>query len=109
MKIAQKGIHKAKVLLKAQNTFRNFTQRITPKDHIFFGGILSAVEFSLVTDEAHTQVEITEIGCLDCYDKNLKPFSVKRKMDMENQMKDLRRALKYLLNTLFNPLIKFNS
>lgn len=124
MKIVQKGIlnrHEAKVLLKADHVFGNFTQELNAHDKIWFKGVLKTslnskpedliAQKSVDRDDDNnrkfTKVELSAIGCLHCSNKNLKPFSIKSKLKMESRMKDLRRALKYLLNTLFNPLFTF--
>lgn len=130
MKIASptsKGIlnlnsrHDSKVIIKAGQTFGNFTQRINASDKIWFKGILKTSLSSRSDDFVnqklqdsdnskglkHTRVELTAIGCLQCSDKNLTPISIKTKLKMENRIKDFRRGLKYLLNVLFNPLVTF--
>lgn len=124
VKIAQKGLlsrTEAKVLMKADHAFGNFTQRINALDKIWFKGILRTSLSSRSADyvvqkpqdsddtqrRRHTRVELTAIGCLQCSDGNLESISIKGKLKIENRLKDLRRALKYLLNVLFNPLVTF--
>lgn len=111
----------AKVVIRAQHVFGNFTQRINSSDKIWFKGILRtslssrAEEFVVQKPQdsddykrrKHTRVELTAIGCRKCSDKSLLPTSTKSNLKMESRMKDLRRALKYLLNVLFNPLVTF--
>lgn len=124
---AQKGIlnlnsrHESKVVIKAEHAFGNFTQRINSSDKIWFKGIIKtslssrADEFVVQKPQEadssknrkHTRVELTAIGCLQCSDKNLTPMSVKSSVKIENRLKDLRRVFKYLLNVIFNPLLKF--
>lgn len=124
---ASKGIlnlntrHESKVVIKANHEFGNFTQRINSSDKIWFKGILKTSLSSRSDDfivqkpqeaensksRKHTRVDLTAIGCLQCSDKNLSPISIKSNLKMENRLKDLRRAFKYLLNVLFNPLVTF--
>lgn len=123
----QKGIlnlnsrHESKVVIKAAHAFGNFTQRINSSDKIWFKGIIKTSIDSRSDDfvvqkpheaessksRKHTRVELTAIGCLQCSDNNLTPISIKSSVKIENRLKDLRRGLKYLLNVLFNPLLKF--
>jgi wolfamin len=113
--------HESKVMIKANHAFGNFTQRINSSDKVWFKGILRTSLSSKSEDfpnskpqdsdnfknRKHTRVDLTAIGCLQCSDKNLTPISIKSSLQMENRMKDLRRAFKYLLNVLFNPLVTF--
>lgn len=118
----QKGIlnlnsrEDSKVTIRAENAFGNFTGRINASDRIWFKGILRTSLSPITSDfisrqtensRRHTRVDLTEIGCLHCADKKLTPVSIKSKLKMENRIKDFRRALKYLLNVLFNPLVTF--
>lgn len=127
MKIAsEKGILKLNarqdsfVVLKAEHAFGNFTQRINSSDKIWFKGTLrtsltshgdvvihKTQDSDASKSQRHTRVDLTAIGCLQCSDKNLSQKSIKNKMKIENRIKDFRRALKYLLNVLFNPLVTF--
>lgn len=111
----------SKIVIKAEHAFGNFTQRINASDKIWFKGILKTslssraddfiVQKSQATENLknskHTRVDLTAIGCLQCSDKDLLPISIKSNLKIENRLKDLRRALKYLLNVLFNPLVTF--
>lgn len=111
----------SKVIIKAEHVFGNFTQRINVSDKIWFKGILRTSLNSPSSDDfvvrklqekdtslyKYTRVELTAIGCLHCSDKNLSPISLKNKLKVENRIEDFRRALKYLLNVLFNPLVTF--
>ena len=120
--IASKGIlnlnprQESKVVIKAEHTFGNFTQRINSSDKIWFKGVLRTALNSKSSNIEHqdsenirkiTRVDLTAIGCLQCSDKSLTPMSMKNSLKFENQLKDLRRAVKYLLNVLFNPLVTF--
>lgn len=124
MKIVQKGIlnrQETKVIIKADHVFGNFTQGIKPLDKIWFKGLLKTslnsksedfiAQNLKEKDEGNilkdTRVELTSIGCLHCSEKNLKAFTNKSKLKMESRMKDLQRGLKFLLNTIFNPLVTF--
>lgn len=114
------GRQESKIVIKAQHVFGNFTQRINSSDKIWFKGILRTSLSSKSDDfvvqkpqednfkaRKHTRVELTAIGCIQCSDKNLTPISTKGNQKMENRLKDLRRAFKYFLNVLFNPLFTF--
>lgn len=127
MKIASpKGLlnlnsQESKVIIKAEHTFGNFTQRINMSDKVWFKGILrtslSSSSDDFVSQKPQhsgssknwklTKVELTSIGCLQCADKNLKPMTIKNNLKMGNRLKDLQRGLKYLLNVIFNPLLTF--
>lgn len=108
------------VIIRAENAFGNFTGRINASDRIWFKGVLRTSLSPTINDfiprqktqqtensRRHTRVDLTEIGCLQCADKKLTPVSIKSQLKMENRIKDFRRALKYLLNVLFNPLVTF--
>lgn len=111
----------SKVIIRANHIFGNFTQRINSSDKIWFKGILkssltaksenspqcSDQNMENYKSRKHTFVELTSIGCLHCTDKHLKPVSIKGNVKIENRLKDLQRALKYLLNVIFNPLVTF--
>ncbi|CRK88216.1 CLUMA_CG001997, isoform A [Clunio marinus] len=113
--------HESKVLIKAEHEFGNFTQRLNASDKIWFKGILRTSlnskvdEFSaqksydtdVLKRKRYTVVELTSIGCLHCADNSLSPSTLKSNLKMNNRIKDLQRALKYLLNVLFNPLVTF--
>lgn len=111
-----------KVTLRADHTFGNFTHRINSSDKIWFKGILrtkiNKVDELLGTKKAHKVdssklirnhpvIKLTAMGCLECADKDLTTISIKKDLKMNSRLKDLRRGCKYLLNTLFSPLVTF--
>jgi wolfamin len=106
----------SKVIIQAENVFGNFTQKINLSDKIWFKGALvssliaKSDELSPQNSEESrkiTRINLSAIGCLQCSDKSLSTVSLKRRMKIENQYKDVRRAFIYLLNVLFNPLVTF--
>lgn len=111
----------SKIVIRADHAFGNFTQRINSSDKIWFKAILKTSLASrsddFIMQKPHepensnnwkfTSVELTSIGCLQCTDRNLSPISIKSNLKYENRLRDLRRAFKYLLNVLFNPLVTF--
>lgn len=90
------------VTLIADHAFGNFTREIIADDKIWFHGNLKT---SL--PEKNLKVDLESIGCIKCSNKNLNSISMRSDFKMENQLKDLRRAFKYLLNVIFNPLLTF--
>lgn len=111
-----------KVILRADHTFGNFTQRINSSDKIWFKGTLrtkitKAYELHVGhkghKDDSskfirkHPVIKLTSMGCLQCADKDLTSISIKKDLKMNSRLKDLRRGFKYLLNTLFSPLVTF--
>lgn len=104
--IGMKGFLNSKsetnVKIITEHAFGNFTREINVDDKVWFRGILRT---SIV--EKVIRVDLESIGCLKCVKKNLAPVSIKSTLRMENKLKDLRRAFKYLLNVIFNPLVTF--
>ena len=111
-----------KVILRADHTFGNFTQRINSSDKIWFKGTLRTKitkadelqgahkahkEDSSRFIRKHSVIKLTAMGCLQCADKDLTSISMKKDLKMNSRLKDLRRGFKYLLNTLFSPLVTF--
>lgn len=90
------------VRIIADHPFGNFTREIVADDKIWFHGSLRS---SL--NEKNLQVNLESVGCLKCNNKNLESISIRRDVKIENNLKDLRRAFKHLLNVIFNPLVTF--
>lgn len=111
-----------KVILRADHSFGNFTQRINSSDKIWFKGTLRTKIIKADGLERahkahkednsrflrkHPVIKLTAMGCLQCADKDLTSISIKKDLKMNPRLKDLRRGFKYLLNTLFSPLVTF--
>jgi wolfamin len=90
------------VKIVTEHAFGNFTREISIDDRIWFRGNLK----TSITEKV-TKIDLESIGCLKCVKKSLASVSIKNTLRMENKLKDLRRAFKYLLNVIFNPLVTF--
>lgn len=88
--------------INADHAFGNFTREIIADDKIWFHGNLRT---SLA--EKILQVDLESVGCIKCNSKNLDSISARKDFKMGNQLKELLRAFKYLLNVIFNPLVTF--
>ncbi|KAG5673677.1 hypothetical protein PVAND_003703 [Polypedilum vanderplanki] len=108
----------SKVVLKAHHIFGNFTTRLNSSDKIWFKGALKTFPSSshnheisdllACKNDKHTRIEVNSIGCLQCLDKNLLPVTQNSMFNIDNQpLESLRRGFKYLLNSLFYPMITF--
>jgi len=99
-----------KVILAAAHSFGNFTQNINSSDKIWFRGVLKT---SLNAQQQRCQsgdsilIELTAVGCVKCANKDVASINTKNKLKFASRVKDLQRALKYLLNVLFSPLLTF--
>lgn len=118
------------IVIKANNVFGNFTQRINTADKVWFKGILRNSLSSIThkqTDGSinnfinlnkhqkqdanmrlgrkYPLIELYSIGCIECADKELTEVTSKDNFKMNDRMKDLLRGLKYFLNVILNPLV----
>lgn len=98
--------HESKINLKADHQFGNFTQNIQSSDKIWFKGRLKTL-IDTCRREKISVVNLNSIGCLHCADKNLLPIEIVSNFNLDQNLKHLRRGIKYMLNILFNPLITF--
>lgn len=102
--------------LKASHIFTNFTHSLVRGDRIWFKGKLSMsladIDSVNVFRTGHEPnrhsivVNVNSIGCIKCQQTDLRSVSeiVLPKLSGQN----LFNGLKYLMNVLFNPLIKIN-
>lgn len=107
----------SKIVLKTQHLFGNFTTRLNSSDKIWFKGTLKTFPSSsqhhhetndllACKNDKRTRIEVSSIGCLQCLDKNLSPVTQSSMFNIDNQpLESLRRGFKYLLNSLFYPMI----
>lgn len=103
------------IQLSAHNAFANFTKFIDNGDRIWFKGTLSMVrgDASTSAQSAATgseknvvRVDVNAIGCLKCRHPELRPVFTSNMPKINSQ--SLYSGFKYLMNVLFNPLIKIN-
>lgn len=107
--------------LKVHHSFNNFTRLLSRTDRIWFTGILltsytnpdvggddnSQVPLSTFNLEKHPLwIDLTSIGCIKCKESSLKAFFVSNRLKLSSR--NIFNGIKYLLNVLFNPLIKIN-
>jgi wolfamin len=118
----------AEIVLRAQNQFGNFTQRLNTSDRVWFKGTLNSFMFDTTASglnggefggsaSSHGHhpkyarkfplIQITAIGCVSCHDTDLTQVHLQSQLRMNARIKDLYRGFKYLLNVLFNPLVTF--
>lgn len=105
--------HETKITLRASHAFGNFTSQINSSDKIWFKGTINTLfstnQANLLTCKHNhqTRIELISIGCHHCTEKTLASFSIVTDFNLERYFKDFQRGLKYLLNALFNPLVRF--
>ncbi|XP_037947446.1 wolframin isoform X2 [Teleopsis dalmanni] len=104
----------ADVVLQANYKFNNFTQALTVGDRIHFHGTLlnsrilpTGLIISHMLGSTLPHVQLIAIECIICKDKDLQAISIaeQTKSPVDARRQDLMRGIKYLLNTLLNPLI----
>lgn len=100
-------LSKTEVVLKAQNTFGNFTQHLTASDKIWFRGYLRNFNDKIRLGRTRPIVELKSVGCLNCKIKNMESVFSPEGLKLNSRIQDLMRGVKYLLNVLFNPLLTF--
>lgn len=100
-------LSKTEVVLKAQNSFGNFTQHLTSSDKIWFRGYLRNLNDKIRLGRTRPIVELKSVGCLNCKLKNMESVFSPDGLKINSRIQDLMRGLKYLLNVLFNPLLTF--
>lgn len=103
----------SKIILRASHPFGNFTSRINSSDKIWFKGTLKTLFTSKSDDllnckfHQFTRIELNSLGCHHCTEKSLSSVSIATNFNVDNYLKDFQRGIKYLLNVLFNPLVRF--
>ncbi|XP_022218227.2 wolframin-like [Drosophila obscura] len=96
----------AEVVLKAHHDFGNFTRQLSQGDIVLFYGTLQHTRMR--TNDV--QVLLKTIECRDCKSPELGTASIGRLIGappMGARLQELMRGIKYLLNALLNPLIRF--
>lgn len=99
--------------------FTNFTRLLNRADRIWFTGTLFTsytnphgnddvhVPFSIFNLEKYPLwIDVTSIGCIKCKETSLKAFYASNNLKLSSR--NIYNGIKYLLNVLFNPLIKIN-
>ncbi|KAL7024237.1 hypothetical protein ACKWTF_012958 [Chironomus riparius] len=103
----------SKIILRASHPFGNFSSRINSSDKIWFKGTLKTLFTSKSDDllnckfHQFTRIELNSLGCHHCTEKSLSTVSIATYFNLDNYLKDFQRGVKYLLNVLFNPLVRF--
>lgn len=105
--------------LKVHHNFANFTRLLNRADRIWFVGILlttystpdsndgSDIPVKTFNLEKHPLwVELNSMGCIKCKETSLKTFYSTNRLNLSSR--NIYNGIKYLLNVLFNPLIKIN-
>lgn len=107
--------------LNAMHSFANFTRLLDQSDRIWFSGKLLTtysnpnganhnlhqspyVAFNL--EKYPISIDLISIGCINCKDKNLSAFYVSNHLKLSN--KNIYSGIKYLFNTIFNPILRIN-
>lgn len=107
----------AEIHLLAQHQFVNFTKFINRSDRVWFKGTLMLSDVKRTGTEHKSkivhdvekypiQLDLGAIGCVNCQFAELKPVFVTNLLRINSQ--NLYHGFKYLMNVLFNPLIKIN-
>ncbi|CAA9996885.1 unnamed protein product [Nesidiocoris tenuis] len=93
----------AKVILRADNMFRNFTTSLLKNDKIWFAGALELDPRDLQTP----RIRLYQAGCLSCAGPRPPPVTACR-LAMPSSLQEIYSAVRNLLNFVFNPAINFN-
>lgn len=102
------------VHLTAGHEFGNFTVHLQGGDRIWFEGSLKSRMWH--NDEATVDplpevpsVVLGSVGCLSCQQADLKfESSATSGVQSSSILQVVRKSLKYLLNSIFNPILVFN-
>jgi hypothetical protein len=105
----------AEVALIADDSFRNFTLALRPRDRVWFAGYLMSGSGNDDSDSLlgglKPLVDLEEIGCLGCHRSDLqihKKGSATLKSGSHTSLLAYGYAgLKSVLNFIFNPLVIF--
>lgn len=107
----------AEIHLLAQHQFVNFTKFINRSDRVWFKGSLLLSDTNRAGTEHEPKIvndvekypitlDLGAIGCVSCQFTELKPVFATNLLKINSQ--SLYSGFKYLMNVLFNPLIKIN-
>lgn len=107
----------AVIHLLAQHQFVNFTKYMNRSDRVWFKGALlmsaakntGAEHASKIVHDIERypiSIHLGAIGCVNCQHTELKPVFATNLLKINSQ--NLYNGFKYLMNVLFNPLIKIN-
>lgn len=104
------------IYLIAPSTFANFTKFINRLDRVWFKGSLQLTQTDLLIENEPKivydlekyppMIDLTAIGCISCQHAELKTVFAATQLKLSTH--SLYSGFKYLLNVLFNPLIKIN-
>ncbi|KAF6209345.1 hypothetical protein GE061_015092 [Apolygus lucorum] len=94
----------AKVILRADNVFRNFTTSLLGGDKIWFAGALEVDPTGEKTSSP--RIHLYQAGCLSCSGNPQPPLTV-QSLATATTLSEICAALKHLLNFFFNPAIVF--
>ncbi|BES96384.1 Wolfram syndrome 1 [Nesidiocoris tenuis] len=94
----------AKVILRADNMFRNFTTSLLKNDKIWFAGALELDPRDLQTP----RIRLYQAGCLSCAGPRPPPVTACR-LAMPSSLQEIYSAVRNLLNFVFNPAVNFNN
>lgn len=93
------------IRLIVDDSMKNFTLKLQPKDRIWFSGSMNYPE-TIGSDSL--MVSANEIGCINCLNKNL--TSVKKEFNKftgQYFAREIYNGFKRILNFVFNPVINF--
>ncbi|KAK6618673.1 hypothetical protein RUM43_013064 [Polyplax serrata] len=93
------------IRLKVDDSMKNFTLKLRPKDHIWFSGTLNYPE---TIGSENLMILVGEMGCINCSDNNL--ISVKRRINKSTGQyfaKEIYNGFRRVLNFIFNPIVNF--
>lgn len=94
------------VELRADDTLRNFTFNLKPKDHIWFSGVFNYPE---TIGSEKLKLSADELGCINCDDKSLTSLKKqKNKITTQYLLKEIYNGFKRILNFIFNPVVIFH-
>lgn len=108
----------SEIILRAPNTFTNFTKYLNHSDRIWFKGIVLKSpkvdpnvgdgNSDAQSDKIEPLIDLTAVGCISCSNDKLEATAIAANhFKLSDRIKDLRSGFKYLLNVLFNPVIIF--
>lgn len=92
--------------IRAEDSLRNFTLYLKPKDNIWFSGVLNHPE-TIGSDRL--RITADELGCISCENKSLTSLKKqKNKFTSQYLLKEVYNGFKRILNFVFNPVLIFH-